>query len=383
MTGGGPSGGLTVLWALRSPCDLACRYCYFGTMDEHRLAPPDQPGALSHLAPDDLDVDDILAFVATLPDSGVERVFLAGGEPLIWPHTLAVAAAITALGVRVVLCTNGIPLNRPSVVAGILAAGVDAVSVSVDSADAAHHDTYRPARGGHHGHHDVLSGVRALLAARDATRRGSTHAAPAAVAGADADLTQRRIPRVGLYTVVTTRNLDAITRVADLAAALGCDYAVPQPISLPSGHPLHAELSLSAADVPVVGNGLTRLRQTPGVRSPSGSYPERFLTAIAAVEPLPERGCFGGRTLFFVEPDGSVWDCPSSLRIAATAPERHRSIRGHSAAEVFHARPGCGDCDLFSRECVNMWPLTGFDTLTRPAAEAHATGRRGNFGDRR
>ena len=57
------------------------------------------------------------------------------------------------------------------------------------------------------------------------------------------------------------------------------------------------------------------------------------------------------------EPDGSVWDCPSDRRIAATPPARRRSIRGGDARTLFAARPACTDCSLFSRDCVNMWPL--------------------------
>lgn len=74
-------------------------------------------------------------------------------------------------------------------------------------------------------------------------------------------------------------------------------------------------------------------------------------------------GCFGGHTLFFIEPDGTVWDCPSSLKIAATPPSRHRTIRAGDARQLFGpAHRACPtDCALFSRDCVNMWPLTGFD----------------------
>lgn len=44
----------TLLWALRSPCALACPHCYFGTIEEHKQAPPDEVGVLSHLSRNDL-----------------------------------------------------------------------------------------------------------------------------------------------------------------------------------------------------------------------------------------------------------------------------------------------------------------------------------------
>jgi len=150
---------VTVLWAVRSPCNLGCRYCYFGTVEEHRQAPPERAGALSHLARTDLDLDTVLAFIATLPDSRVERIFLAGGELLIWRHGLVVIEALAATGVQTIVCTNGIPLNRPENVAAILDFGVEAVSVSLDSADAGHNDTYRPGRGTGVGFADVVAGI--------------------------------------------------------------------------------------------------------------------------------------------------------------------------------------------------------------------------------
>ncbi len=35
-----PMRDVTLLWALRSPCNLGCTYCYFGTIEDHKTAPP-------------------------------------------------------------------------------------------------------------------------------------------------------------------------------------------------------------------------------------------------------------------------------------------------------------------------------------------------------
>jgi MoaA/NifB/PqqE/SkfB family radical SAM enzyme len=331
---------VTVLWALRSPCNLGCAYCYFGTIEDHRAAPPTRVGQLSHLSRTDLDPATVMRFATALADSPVRRVFLAGGEPLIWPHTLTLVQAIKDAGVEVVVCTNGIPLARPEVSDRIVALGVDGVSVSLDSVDAAYNDHYRPSRSRIHGWHDVLAGIRALLAARS---------------GAAA-------PKVGVYAAITCHNIPAIEEVAALAAHVGCDYFVPQPISLAADHPLHDELSLGTEHAPLLRRALHRLYTAAPVSLPDPSYVGQFLAAAASPTPRLVRGCFGGSTLFFIEPDGSVWDCPSYLRIAATPASGRRSIRDHSPASLFGPRPaGCGDCALFSRDCVSMWPLMGFD----------------------
>lgn len=332
---------VTLLWALRSPCNLSCRYCYFGTVEEHRSSGrPIQAGALSHLSSDDLGLAEILAFTATLADpaSPVRRIFIAGGEPLIWPPVMDVVESIRAVGVEVVLCTNGIPLSRPDLAARIIELGVAAVSVSLDSTDPEANDRYRPSRNGAAGWTRVLAGLGTLLDSRG----------------------DRDFPKIGLYTVVTRQNIDEIVRVGRLAAEIGCDYYVPQPISLPTDHALHAELSLTARQVPALRLALAELYDS-GLRVslPPASYPPRFRTSVQTSLPGFVPDCFGGRELFFVEPDGSVWDCPSALKIALTPRERWRNIAGGRAAEVF-ARSECGDCDLFSSDCVNMWPLMDF-----------------------
>ncbi|GAA1422541.1 hypothetical protein GCM10009662_81550 [Catellatospora coxensis] len=284
-----------VLWALRSPCNLGCRYCYFGTLLEHREQPVVQIGQLSHLSRADLGFADLAAFADTLAQSPVRRVFLAGGEPLIWPPVFDLIERIKRAGVEVVVCTNGVPLNRPETVLRLLKLDIDAVSVSLDSAEPGHNDRWRPSHNGKDGWDRMIAGITALLAARG----------------------RRTAPAVGIYSVITAQNLDAVTEVAHLAADLGCDYFVPQPLSLEPGHALDTELSLTAAHYDVLAAQFTRLYETSQLRLPDRDYPGRVLEAVSATEPGFVAQCFAGRYLFFVEPDGSVWPCPSSLKIGS------------------------------------------------------------------
>jgi MoaA/NifB/PqqE/SkfB family radical SAM enzyme len=327
---------VTLLWALRSPCAFACPHCYFGTIEDHKATMPAQAGALSHLSRADLSAQDLADFARTLPRSPVGRVVIAGGEPLDWPGTLELISLIKDAGCQVVVATNGIPLTRPQVTDRLVGLGVDGVSVSLDSADPAANDQMRPSRSGRFGYHDVLAGIRTLLQARGA----------------------QPSPKVGIYTVVTRQRPHEVTAVAQLAASLGVDYYIPQPISLPPGHQLFHQLAHTPADKEAAGAQLARLYRDPaGLALPDPSYLSRFLTAISTQDSGHVPRCFGGAQLFFAEPDGSVWDCPSDRRIAATPPGQRRSIRGSDARTLFAARPACTDCSLFSRDCVNMWPL--------------------------
>jgi len=330
---------VTLLWALRSPCAFACPHCYFGTIEAHKDAPPTQAGVLSHLSRTDLPAQALTAFARTLSASPVERVIIAGGEPLDWPATLEVISLIKAGGCQVVVATNGVPLNRPDVAERLVALGVDGVSVSLDSADPETNDQMRPSRSGRFGYHDVLQGIGALLQARG----------------------DRPAPRVGIYTVVTRSRPQEVTNMARLAAGLGVDYYVPQPISLTADHPLFDQMCHTPTDAADVGEHLDVLYRDPGgLALPDPSYVQRFLAAISTHEGRHVPDCFGGARLFFIQPDGSVWDCPSDRRIAAQvthAPERRRTIEGSDARTLFATRPTCTDCSLFSRDCVNMWPL--------------------------
>ncbi|WP_205752348.1 radical SAM protein [Cryptosporangium phraense] len=327
---------MTLLWGLRSPCAFGCPHCYFGTIEEHKDNPPGQLGVLSHLSRSDLPGEALTAFARTLAGSDVERVVIAGGEPLDWPGALELIALIKEAGCQVVVATNAIPLTRPHVAERLVALGVDGVSVSLDSADADANDRMRPSRSGRLGYHDVLHGIRALLQAR---------------AGGPA-------PRVGVYTVVIRSRPQEITGMARLAADLGVDYYVPQPISLAPDHTLFSQMAHTPADVDDVAEQLDGLYRDPhGLVLPDPSYVQRFLAAISTHDSGHVPDCFGGARLFFIQPDGLVWDCPSDRRIAATSPEHRRSIRGADARTLFAARPACTNCALFSRDCVNMWPL--------------------------
>lgn len=327
---------ITLLWALRSHCSFGCPHCYFGELAEHKEALPEGPGVLSHIPVRDLDRTVMEECARSLAGSPVERVILAGGEPLDWLPTLSLIKTIKDAGCEVVVATNGVPLKRPGIARRLVELGVDGVSVSIDIADAAVNDQLRPSRSGLVGHREVLAGIRTLL-----SERGSGPS-----------------PRVGIYTVVMRDRPQEITDVARLASDAGVDYYVPQPISLPADHKLFAERCHSAEDVAAVEDQLRLLQADPrGLVIPDPAYVQQFLASISTQDSGRVEECFGGAQLFFVQPDGSLWDCPSDRRIAATAPSQQRSIVGADARSLFDGRPPCTNCSHFSRDCVNMGPL--------------------------
>ncbi len=329
----------TLLWALRSPCPRGCLYCYFGTVEKHRARPVTGIGQLSHLSCDDLSPGQVLAFARTLPGSRIRRVVLAGGEPLAWPPILQLIRVLKDGALQVIVCTEGTALNRPEMTQTLIELGVDAVSVSLDSVDPTYNDQLRPPRNGKDGWERVVSGIEALITARG----------------------DHEYPKIGIYSVITNQNLADLEAMPKLAEQLGCDYFIPQPLALTEDHDLH-DMSLATDHIPELRDRFAALGASPpSLHIPRGRYPEQFEASIS--HPLATvTGCFGGRTLFFAQPDGRLWDCPSTYRIEATTPERRRTIADADARTLF--QPGdCGDCALFSRDCVNMWPLMDFSQI--------------------
>ncbi|MGH3669821.1 MAG: hypothetical protein ACRDSH_04195 [Pseudonocardiaceae bacterium] len=163
-----------------------------------------------------------------------------------------------------------------------------------------------------------------------------------------------------MYSVITRLALPGLPAIARFAATLGLDYFVPQPVSLERDHQLHDELALREQDLPALTEALDTIYATDlGIELPAPRYPEQVASTVGHALQMT-RGCFGGHQLAFIQPDGSVWDCPSRHKIAAIVRAGiQRSIATHTAADLFPARASTGGCDcpLYSNDCVNMWPL--------------------------
>ncbi len=83
---------LSMNLALTRRCNFACRYCYLGSGR--------QP---TH----DLPKDIALNLIKEAEEMGIARVYLASGEPLLYPHICEVVSAITKGGMVTSFSTNG------------------------------------------------------------------------------------------------------------------------------------------------------------------------------------------------------------------------------------------------------------------------------------
>ena len=112
-------------------CNLACAHCYLD-------AGARRSGDGAELAT--AEVEEVLGGIASL--GGETMIVLTGGEPLLRPDLEAIVRHAFALGLMVVVGTNGTVLDARRV-AALVAAGVAGVGISLDSLDPDYHDEFR------------------------------------------------------------------------------------------------------------------------------------------------------------------------------------------------------------------------------------------------
>jgi len=149
----------------------------------------------------DMSVEDFKRIVPQFP--GLARIKLQGmGEPLLNPSFLDMVRWARRRDIRVRTDTNGTLIDRVGA-RDLAMCGLEAIGVSVDSADPAVYNDIR--RGADF--HRVMDNVRALLAARG----------------------RRKNPRVRLRMVGMRRNMDGLREMIALTRETGADELTFQP----------------------------------------------------------------------------------------------------------------------------------------------------------
>ena len=120
-----------VYWEVTRACDLACRHC------RAEAAPEPDPA--------ELDPQEGLRLISELAEFGspLPHLVLTGGDPLKRSDLFTLIAAARHRGFGVSVAPSATPLMSTSIVARLKAAGVDAISLSLDGSDAARHDALR------------------------------------------------------------------------------------------------------------------------------------------------------------------------------------------------------------------------------------------------
>lgn len=120
-----------VFWESTVGCNLACVHC-------RRLE------VSRELSKQDLNTEQSLALIRSLPEMGRPILVFSGGEPLMRPDLFELAKEASGIGLPIALATNGTTVDSQT--AGrIRDVGFRRVSISFDGPDAATHDQFRGA----------------------------------------------------------------------------------------------------------------------------------------------------------------------------------------------------------------------------------------------
>ena len=326
-----------IAWELTRACNLACRHC--------------RASALSCAPPGELTTQEALALLDDIASFAQPTIILTGGEPLLRADLFDIARHTTALGLRPVVATNGSLLDADTA-RRLVETGVRRISVSLDGADAAHHDALRGVPGA------FDASLRGLAAAREAG-----------------------LP-FQLNTTVTTDNADQLPAIYELAIRLG---AVAHHIFLlvPTGRAAALRgMELDAPGYEAILNWLADQYARSPIEIRATCAPHFYRIQRQRGIPTQARGCLAGQSFCFISHVGDVQPCgyfdqqvgnvrQQSLREIWENAALFRDLRDHSA---YGGK--CGSCE-FLRVCggcrARAYEATG-DPLAPEPLCAHRPG---------
>lgn len=323
----------TILWALNSKCGFHCKYCYLNFPEEKNPI-----NNINNKGSYDITENEIFEFISKLKENNIERIFVAGAEPLSNSvKTFRVISEIKKHNLQVILCTNGYTLDKHY--KDIIKCKIDAVSISLDSYDKEYNDKYRQYPN-NDGWEKVVHGIK-LLNEEKRTRKSNL--------------------KIGIYTVLTKVNMKDLENTYKFISNLGIDYYVFQPIYLDKNNKLFEELALNNSNTRELKKIIKKIySEETTTKLPNREYIELLIKSIEESKKTV-KNCFAGEKLFFVTPDGVIHSCPSSNCIVN---EKEKITIKDNLEEILkNGRYKVDFCNRFSTDCVNMWQLMAFDEI--------------------
>jgi radical SAM protein with 4Fe4S-binding SPASM domain len=122
-----------VSFAVTRECNLKCKHCYSQSVDSPH--------------PRELNTAEAKQLISQVVEAGARLIILDGGEPLMRPDIFDLVRHSRSAGLTTVMGTNG-TLITTEVAAKLVEAGIQALAISLDGADAEAHDAFRGVEGG-------------------------------------------------------------------------------------------------------------------------------------------------------------------------------------------------------------------------------------------
>ena len=362
-----------VFWEVTKGCNLRCIHC--------------RATATQLSSPTDLPTRRALDIIDQIAGAANPILVLSGGEPLYRSDIFQLARHATDRGLRVALATNGTLVTK-DVARMIVDAGVRRVSISLDGADAATHDTFRGIPGAFEAAVHGLRNLKALgmsVQINMTIARHNAHQLPdvlrlARSLGADALHTFLLVP-VGCGVDIAAEQMvppeeyermlnwlydQSLEGGIELKATCAPHYfrvvrqrraadrrasgALAQ-IASPQAPPVAAGPAIGPTDMTMPGSTGIALKPH-GVGQPVG-HPGGHPSDLNAMT----KGCLAGTGVCFISHEGEVYPC-GYLPVIAGDLRKQRFIDIWNNSEVFHElrdtnnlKGKCGCCE-FRNVCM-------------------------------
>ncbi|MFH1062951.1 MAG: radical SAM protein [Candidatus Omnitrophota bacterium] len=256
---------MLISWNITKACNLECEHCY----RDAGLAQKDE-----------LTLDEGKKLLSDLKELGFKIVIFSGGEPLLRAELFDWIKFAKSLGLISVLGTNGTLLDSDCA-QKLKQSGLKRAGISLDSIDPSRHDAFRQVKG------CWQKSIDAMKYCKDAGLEFQIH------------------------TTVTTKNINEILEITDLAQSLG---AAAQHIFflVPTGRGKNIDSVIPAAKEyeRLLGEILEKQKTVNLELKPVCAPQFMRIAAEKKIKTRFNKGCLSGISYACILPNGDVHPCP-------------------------------------------------------------------------
>ena len=301
------------LWHVTKRCNMECKYCY-GTFNGSSYK--------NNIRGDDFQISIMLKVVKFLSESRINRIHLCGGEPFLYKDFYKLLEEVNKYGMESYVLSNLTFL--PEYVEKLFKYDlISSLSFSLDSLNKDYNLYIRGA------HDIVINNVKKII-----------------------DLKQKYNSNIelGLYVVVTKKNLIYLKSLIDWAIESGINYITLQAVYLPKTHKFYDELSLTNENLINLQNSFNYLLTMKNKIRVSGNL-LRFITSeLLSKDNLCVENCFveTNSQYYFIDGNGNIKTCTTKekkIGCICDLPD----IKNKNKSEKI--------CNDFCLDCIGIWEM--------------------------
>jgi MoaA/NifB/PqqE/SkfB family radical SAM enzyme len=265
----------------------------------------------------------MFSIIDFLNKSKINRIHLCGGEPFLYNGFFDLLKYIQATGMESFVLTNLTSL--PGYVENLFADKlISNLSFSLDSLDKNYNIYVRGA------HDNVINNVEKIVGYKNTY-------------SADMEL--------GLYVVVTKRNIGLLIPLIDWVIQKGINYVTLQAVYLPKDHNHYEEFALSCDDRETLEDVFKYLSSFKDKIRVSGTLLRYITIILLSKENLSVENCFVEQCsqYYFIDGDGNIKTCTIK-----------EDIVGYVGRELFNSSGQNNvnqTCSRFCLDCIGIWEM--------------------------